>query len=84
MSEAFYISIAGIGAAFVTGIMVSFCRGCLRFKCSSMDFCGMTFERNIELENEAQIHEFQSPSQPVDVIPRNSLSLPPSRRHSII
>jgi hypothetical protein len=81
MSESFWIAIAGIGGAFVSGLVVASCRACFRFKCSSMDFCGMSFERNIELENEAQVLEAQNP--PTDVIPRRTSGVIPIRRSSI-
>ncbi len=82
MSESFWIAIAGIGGAFVSGLVVASCRACFRFKCSSMDFCGMSFERDIELENEAQVLEATNP--PTDIIPRPSVvGVPPSRRSSI-
>jgi hypothetical protein len=81
MSESFWIAISGIGGAFVSGLVVASCRACFRYKCNSMNFCGMTFERNIELENEAMEIENQHPL--TDIIPRSS-SLPPSRRSSMV
>ena len=80
MSESFWIAISGIGGAFVSGLVVATCRACFRFKCSDMEFCGMKFVRDIQLENEAQVLEAQNP--PPDLIPRPS-GVPPSRRSSI-
>ena len=77
MSESFFLAIAGIGSALITGVLVATCRGCLRFKCPKMQICGMTFERNIEQEIEAQQLEFNNPnSNQTDIVP-------PSRRHSV-
>jgi hypothetical protein len=81
MSESFWIAVATIGGACISGLVVASCRACFRFKCSSMEFCGMTFERDIELENEAQVLEATNPTN--DMIIRRTSSLPPSRRSSI-
>lgn len=79
-SGSFWIAISTIATGCLTASAIGMCRACFRFKCSSMEFCGMSFQRDIELENQAQVIEEQNPT---DIIPRRTSSLPPSRRASI-
>ena len=60
---------------------------CYRVKCSKINFCGMTFTRDVQAENEFESIHPRSSLLP-DIIPpptsQPTQSQPPSRRGSLV
>ncbi len=79
MSESFFIAIASLATAFVSGVVLTSCKHFYKIKCITCNICGIVLcERDIEQENIGYQIEVSNPT-PSDRIPSPTI---PIRRNS--